>query len=118
MSDQQDTEDRTGRYGGNEGPLGHERADLAPGKDSGTTGTPIGRSSKTGKTRPHASSSILGDFGDVKLDVRTACGARARASSGRGGVWLAPPLPLPTAAQPRSAMTMTPVTHPSAVSRR
>ncbi len=34
--------DRTGPYGGDDGALEHERADIAPGEDPGTIGTPTG----------------------------------------------------------------------------
>jgi len=52
MSGQQDTEDRTGKYGGDDGAMENERAAIAPGEDPGTPGTPTGQSSKTGKTQP------------------------------------------------------------------
>ncbi len=41
--------DRTGAYGGDDGALEHERADIAPGEDPGITGSPTGRAATTGQ---------------------------------------------------------------------
>jgi hypothetical protein len=35
------TQDRTGKYGGDDGALEHEREEIQPGADSGITGTPV-----------------------------------------------------------------------------
>ena len=35
------TQGRTGEYGGDDGALEHERAEIAPGEDAGITGTPV-----------------------------------------------------------------------------
>lgn len=45
---QQDSENRTGKYGGDDGALEHERAEIQPGEDTGLTATP---SANTGKTQ-------------------------------------------------------------------
>ncbi len=44
-------DDRTGKYGGDDGALENERADIQPGEDTGTTGTPTGQAAKTSKTQ-------------------------------------------------------------------
>ena len=46
-----DTEDRTGKYGGDDGAMENERAEIQPGEDPGTTDTPTGRQPGTGKTQ-------------------------------------------------------------------
>ncbi len=51
MAGQRDTDDRTGKYGGDDGAVEHERADSQPGEDPGTTGTPTGQKPATGKTQ-------------------------------------------------------------------
>ena len=57
----QDTEDRTGKYGGDDGALENERAEITPGEDPGTTTTQGGKSQaerkqdkdlKTGEENP------------------------------------------------------------------
>ncbi len=47
----QDAEDRTGKYGGDDGALENERALIAPGEDTGMTGTPTEQQPATGKTQ-------------------------------------------------------------------
>ncbi len=47
----QDAEDRTGTYGGDDGALENERADIQPGEDTGMTGTPTEQRAQTGKTQ-------------------------------------------------------------------
>jgi len=47
----QDTADRPGTYGGDDGAMENERALAAPGEDTGTTGTPTGQGAQTGKTQ-------------------------------------------------------------------
>lgn len=49
--DQQDIADRTGTYGGDDGALENERADIAPGEDTGMTSAPTDQQAKTGKTQ-------------------------------------------------------------------
>ena len=51
MSGQQKSEDRTGKYGGDDGALGNERADIQPGEDAGTTATPTGQGAQSGKSQ-------------------------------------------------------------------
>lgn len=48
MADQQkpNTDDRTGKYGGDDGALEHERAVIQPGEDTGMTATPTGQPAK------------------------------------------------------------------------
>ncbi len=46
----QDSEDRTGKYGGDDGAIEHERTLTAPGEDTGTTSTPTEQPRK-GKTQ-------------------------------------------------------------------
>jgi hypothetical protein len=57
----QDTEDRTGKYGGDDGALENERAEITDGEDPGTTAVPTGKSQaerkqekdlKTGEENP------------------------------------------------------------------
>lgn len=66
MSQQRDTDDRTGEYGGDEGALENERAEVQPGEDPGIIespppGKPLGTSQaerkqdkdlKTGEENP------------------------------------------------------------------
>ncbi len=40
----QGDEERTGKYGGDDGALENERAEITPGEDPGTTSTPTGKS--------------------------------------------------------------------------
>ncbi len=47
----QDTDDRTGKYGGDDGALENERAETQPGEDTGMTATPTGQSAKVGKNQ-------------------------------------------------------------------
>lgn len=47
----QDTDDRTGKYGGDDGALEHERAETQPGEDTGMTATPTAQPAKTGKSQ-------------------------------------------------------------------
>jgi len=47
----QDAEDRTGKYGGDDGALENEREELQPGEDSGMTSTPTAQPAETGKTQ-------------------------------------------------------------------
>ncbi len=49
--DQQDTEDRTGTYGGDDGALENERALIAPGEDPGAVDRTDDKP-QTGKTQP------------------------------------------------------------------
>ncbi len=58
---QQDAEDRTGTYGGDDGALENEQAAITPGEDPGTTATPTGKNQaerkqdkdlKTGEENP------------------------------------------------------------------
>ena len=42
--EKQDSEDRTGKYGGDDGAMENERAEITPGEDPGTTDTPTGKS--------------------------------------------------------------------------
>ena len=53
MADQQkpNEDDRTGKYGGDDGALEHEREEIQPGEDTGMTATPTGQPAKTGKTQ-------------------------------------------------------------------
>jgi hypothetical protein len=44
MSGQQQTDDRTGKYGGDDGAMENERAEIQPGEDAGLTDTPVGKS--------------------------------------------------------------------------
>lgn len=57
----QDAEERTGKYGGDDGAMENERAELTPGEDPGTTATPSGKTQadrkqdkdlKTGEENP------------------------------------------------------------------
>jgi hypothetical protein len=43
----QDTEDRTGKYGGDDGALENEREEIQPGEDPGIAGTPSGQGGKS-----------------------------------------------------------------------
>ena len=62
MSGQQEkTQDRTGKYGGDDGALENESAEITPGEDSGTADAPTGKSQaerkqdkdlKTGEENP------------------------------------------------------------------
>jgi hypothetical protein len=45
------TDDRTGEYGGDDGALESERAEITPGEDTGMTATPTGQPTKTGETQ-------------------------------------------------------------------
>jgi len=47
----QDAEDRTGKYGGDDGAMENERADIQPDEDTGMTGTPTEQRTQTGKTQ-------------------------------------------------------------------
>lgn len=47
----QDTEDRTGKYGGDDGAMENERAVITPGEDTGITATPTTQPTKTGKSQ-------------------------------------------------------------------
>ncbi len=49
--DKQATEGRTGTYGGDDGAMENERADIRPGEDMGTTGTPTDQQAPTGTTQ-------------------------------------------------------------------
>jgi len=49
--DKQNTEDRTGTYGGDDGAMENERAEIQPGEDTGMTGTPTDQQAQTGKTQ-------------------------------------------------------------------
>ena len=40
----QGTEDRTGKYGGDDGAMENERAETGSGEETGVTGTPTGKS--------------------------------------------------------------------------
>lgn len=46
-----DTEERTGKYGGDAGALENEREESQPGEDTGLTGTPTAGDARGGKTR-------------------------------------------------------------------
>ena len=48
---QRERDDRTGEYGGDDGALENERAEIAPGEDPGITGTPTGQQPQAGKTQ-------------------------------------------------------------------
>jgi hypothetical protein len=48
---QHDADDRTGKYGGDDGAMEHERAEIQPGEDTGMTATPTGQPTKTGKSQ-------------------------------------------------------------------
>ncbi len=110
ISGRRDTEDRTGRYGGNGGALEHERADSQSGEDPGTTGAPTGRQPASGKRhaeRKHDADLASGDPGPKRARVAAAygpsmnavrqaleegCGARAAANvlgeaCGSNGFW-------------------------------
>ena len=41
QAESDETRDRTGEYGGDDGALEHERADIQPGEDPGIAGTPV-----------------------------------------------------------------------------
>jgi len=43
MSGQRENEERTGKYGGDDGALEHERTEIQPGEDAGLTDTPTGK---------------------------------------------------------------------------
>jgi hypothetical protein len=43
MSGQRDTEERTDKYGGDDGAMEHERAEITPGEDPGTIATLVGK---------------------------------------------------------------------------
>ncbi len=58
---QHDAEERTGKYGGDDGAMENERAEITPGEDPGTTATPTGKTQaerkqnkdlKTGEENP------------------------------------------------------------------
>jgi hypothetical protein len=49
--DKQDTGDRTGTYGGDDGAMENERADIRPGEDTGLTGMPTEQRAQTDKTQ-------------------------------------------------------------------
>ena len=58
---EEQTEDRTGKYGGDDGAMENERAEITEGEDPGTTATPTGKSQaerkqdndmKTGEENP------------------------------------------------------------------
>ena len=53
MADQKhpNVDDRTGKYGGDDGAMEHERADIQPGEDTGITATPTGQPTKTDKSQ-------------------------------------------------------------------
>ncbi len=52
MADKQrNADDRTGKYGGDDGALENERAETQPGEDTGMTATPTGQSAKAGKNQ-------------------------------------------------------------------
>ncbi len=57
----QSNEDRTGKYGGDDGAMENERAEITPGEDPGTSATPTGKTQaerkqdndlKTGEENP------------------------------------------------------------------
>ncbi len=47
----QDSEDRTGKYGGDDGAMENERAETAPGEDTGMASTPAKTTPPTGKSQ-------------------------------------------------------------------
>ena len=47
----QGTNDRTGEYGGDDGAMENERAEITSGEDTGMTATPTGQPTKTGETQ-------------------------------------------------------------------
>ena len=42
----QDTDDRTGTYGGDDGAMEHERAETQPGEDTGLNSSPAGKTAQ------------------------------------------------------------------------
>jgi len=44
---QQDTDDRTGKYGGDDGAMEHERAETQPGEDTGMGSSPAGKPARS-----------------------------------------------------------------------
>jgi hypothetical protein len=52
MRDQQEQrqDDRTGKYGGDDGALEHEREEIQPGEDAGILGTPAGGARSQGQS--------------------------------------------------------------------
>ena len=48
---EREQDDRTGKYGGDDGALEHEQVDSAPGEDAGTIGTPTGATPASEKTQ-------------------------------------------------------------------
>lgn len=53
MADQQkpNEDDRTGKYGGDDGALEHEREEIQPGEDTGMASTPAKTAPPTGKSQ-------------------------------------------------------------------
>ena len=47
----QGTNDRTGEYGGDDGAMENERAEITQGEDTGMTATPTGQPTKTGEAQ-------------------------------------------------------------------
>lgn len=45
------TDDRTGKYGGDDGATENERAEIQPGEDAGMTATPTGQAPQKGKSQ-------------------------------------------------------------------
>ena len=43
----QDAEDRTGKYGGDDGAMEHERAETQPGEDTGMSSSPAGKTAQS-----------------------------------------------------------------------
>ncbi len=48
---QLDADNRTGKYGGDDGAMENERAEIQPGEDTGMTATPSEQPAKTGKSQ-------------------------------------------------------------------
>lgn len=45
-------DERTGKYGGDDGALEHERTEVAPGEDTGIEGTPLGKEGDDVRSHP------------------------------------------------------------------
>ena len=43
----QDSEDRTGKYGGDDGAMENERAEIQPGEDTGMSSSPAGKTAQS-----------------------------------------------------------------------
>ncbi len=48
---QRETDDRTGKYGGDDGAIENERAEIQPGEDTGMTAAPSEQQPHPGKTQ-------------------------------------------------------------------